>query len=531
MVQVKVPPLAESLTEAVVMEWVKQPGDWVKADEKLVDLETDKIVLEVVAPQTGRLNEILKPKDTVVGSEEVLAEIIAQAPPTEAVPVDMPEATEVEQDKTTAKDTSDATDSPEKIKIKVPALAENITQAVMLPWYKKPGSWVKSGDHLVEIETDGMVLEIVAPYNGQLRKIYQTEGDVVSSHDVLGDLFVSSEEMSSREIPIQVPPMPEIQIDIPENIEVNLAMAPKTGPAVRRMTTELGITPEQVPHHGDRVRREDVLNYQQQQEKQTPAPVTPVTPKPAPQTTHTKPRIQIPADPFGREQERVPMNRLRSRVSERLLEAQQNHAILTTFNEVNMQPIMDLRKQHQPAFEKAYDVRLGFMSFFVKAAIVALQKYPVLNASSTNDEIIYHGFYDIGIAVSTQRGLVVPVLRDADQLSFAQIEKNIRAYGQKAKENRLKMTDLEGGTFSITNGGIFGSMLSTPILNPPQSAILGMHNIVERPVAENGEVVIRPVMYIALSYDHRIIDGRDAVQGLVAIKQSLEDPMRLLLEL
>ncbi|MDM8560521.1 2-oxoglutarate dehydrogenase complex dihydrolipoyllysine-residue succinyltransferase [Candidatus Parabeggiatoa sp. HSG14] len=388
--------------------------------------------------------------------------------------------------------------------IKVPVLAESVADATLLNWCKKPGEAVQESEKLVEIETDKVVLEVVAHQAGTLTEILKADGDNVLSEEVIARL-------DSNVAPTVTSPTPVMEEKPAIALKVELApssTAPaKTSPAVRKLATEQGIEPGAVPHHGDRVTKADVLKIQ----------------KPS-----VSPSSQ--SDASVRVEERVPMTRLRKRVAERLLNAQHEHAILTTFNEINMKPTMDLRKKYKDVFEKKHGVKLGFMSFFTKAAVAALQKFPVVNASTEGDDIIYHGYYDIGIAVSSPRGLVVPILRDVDAMSFADVEKGITDFGRRARDAQLSLDDLTGGTFTITNGGIFGSMLSTPILNPPQSAILGMHNIVERPIAENGQVVIRPVMYVALSYDHRLVDGRDAVQFLVAIKNALEDPSRLLLD-
>ncbi|OUD14273.1 2-oxoglutarate dehydrogenase complex dihydrolipoyllysine-residue succinyltransferase [Thioflexithrix psekupsensis] len=385
--------------------------------------------------------------------------------------------------------------------VKVPVLAESVAEAVVLEWYKKPGDAVAEGEKLVDIETDKVVLEVVAGQAGVLTEIVKPAGEIVASEELLGRVSVGT-AAAAAPAPVAAAPVAAAP--------AAAASDPKTSPAVRKLASESGIAPASVPHQGDRVTKADMLGAIAG--KTTAAPVTPA--------------------PVGaRSEERVAMTRLRKSAAKRLLNAQQEHAILTTFNEINMKPAMDLRNKYKDDFEKRHGVKLGFMSFFTKAAVAALQQFPIINASTEGDDIVYHGYYDIGIAVSSPRGLVVPILRDVDAMSFADVEKSISDLGKKARDAKLTIEDLTGGTFSITNGGIFGSMMSTPILNPPQSAILGMHNIVERPVAENGQVVIRPMMYVALSYDHRIIDGRDAVQFLVAVKKAVEDPARLVLEL
>ncbi len=401
--------------------------------------------------------------------------------------------------------------------VKVPVLAESVAEATLLTWYFQPGDAIKENDKLVEIETDKVVLEVVTPHTGILKEIIKPAGENVISGEVIAYIDASG-------APIATPP-PRIESTTPTSPPV---IPVKTSPAVRKIAAEQGIEPWVIPHQGDRVTKADLL-------KQSPEPWS-IQEKPRSsvisEPTRTSPVLRgTTADTLGRPEERVPMTRLRKRVAERLLAAQRHHAILTTFNEINMQAVMDLRQKYRETFEKKYNVKLGFMSFFTKAAVIALQKFPIVNASTEGDDIIYHSYYDIGIAVNSPRGLVVPILRDVDTLSFAEVEKNIANFAQRARDAQLSIEELNGGTFSITNGGVFGSMLSTPILNPPQSAILGMHNIVERPIAENGQIVIRPIMYVALSYDHRLIDGRDAIQFLMAIKNAIEDPVRLLLDI
>jgi 2-oxoglutarate dehydrogenase E2 component (dihydrolipoamide succinyltransferase) len=389
------------------------------------------------------------------------------------------------------------------IELRVPQLPESVSDATVLSWHKQPGEHVNQDDALVDLETDKVVLEVPAPESGTLTTIHFKQGETVQANDLLGVL-----EAGATASPAQPVASPR-QAD---------KASPALSPAVRRLVKESGIDPASIQGSGKngRIVKPDVeaAIAAQKNDAQPQKPASPTA------TTTT-----------NRVEERVPMTRLRKRVAERLIEAQQTAAILTTFNEVNLQAVSGLRVKYRETFEKRHNVRLGFMAFFIKAAIEALKQYPIINATMDGDDILYHGYFDIGIAVSSPRGLVVPILRDADQLSFAAIEQRIKDFGTKAKNGTLSYEDLTGGTFSITNGGVFGSMLSTPILNPPQSAILGMHAIQQRPVVEKAEVVIRPMMYLALSYDHRIIDGRDAVQFLVTIKQLLEDPSRLLLEI
>ncbi|MBC7161341.1 MAG: 2-oxoglutarate dehydrogenase complex dihydrolipoyllysine-residue succinyltransferase [Immundisolibacter sp.] len=398
-----------------------------------------------------------------------------------------------------------------QLEIKVPVLPESVAEATLLQWRKQPGDAVRRDENLIDVETDKVVLEVVAPADGVLTAIHQPGGATVHS----GELLATLDTSATAPIAGAVAAAPDMAPQPQPVAEIRPAAgSAAASPAARKLAVEQGVETATLSGSGrdGRVIKEDVLAAVAQR---APTATTELAAQPAAE----------------RPEQRVPMTRIRQRIAERLVEAQRTAAILTTFNEVNMQPVMDLRARHREAFEKIHGVKLGFMSFFVRAAVEALRKFPLVNASIDGSDVVYHGYFDIGIAVSSPRGLVVPTLRDAGQMSFADIEKAIADFGRRAGENKLTLEELSGGTFSITNGGIFGSMLSTPILNPPQSAILGMHNIVERPVVEHGQVVVRPIMYLALSYDHRLIDGREAVQFLVAIKQSLEDPARLLLGL
>jgi 2-oxoglutarate dehydrogenase E2 component (dihydrolipoamide succinyltransferase) len=396
------------------------------------------------------------------------------------------------------------------IEIKVPSFPESVADGTILNWNKQPGDAVKRDESIVDIETDKVVFEVPAPADGVLDEVIEAAGSVVVSGQLIARLKengnVSAKDSAS---PVLVPAEPA-------------AATPFATPSAQRIIDEKDLDINSIPGSGsgNRILKEDVLKILDGQH-QTILSASEKMPEPATE------KLQPVSE--GRVEKRVPMTRLRARIAERLLDAQHNAAILTTFNEVNMQPVMDLRKRYRDSFEKQHGVKLGFMSFFVKAVIEGLRRFPELNASIDGKDIVYHGFFDIGIAVSSQRGLVVPILRDADQLSMADIEQQISEFAARARENRLSMEDITGGTFSITNGGVFGSLLSTPIVNPPQSGILGMHTIKERPVAENGEVVVRPIMNVALSYDHRLVDGREAVQFLVTLKDTLEDPARMLL--
>jgi 2-oxoglutarate dehydrogenase E2 component (dihydrolipoamide succinyltransferase) len=404
------------------------------------------------------------------------------------------------------------------IEIRVPNLPESVSSATVASWHKKAGERVSREENLVDLETDKVMLEVPATSDGVLKEVRVQSGATVKAGDVLGVL-----EAGAGAAAAPAAAAAKDNGGTPA-AKASAAAAPGQGPAVRKMLAEAGIPAEGIPGSGKggRLTKEDVSAHLAK------GGAEPVAAKAAP--TGAPPAAR-PAVPGAREEQRVPMTRIRARIAERLIEAQSTAAMLTSFNEVDLKAVMDLRAKYKESFEKAHGVKLGFMSFFVKAAIESLKKFPVVNASVDGTDIIYHGFYDIGIAVSSPRGLVVPVLRDADQLSMAEIEKAIGAYGQKAKDNKLTIEDLTGGTFSITNGGTFGSLMSTPILNPPQSAILGMHAINERPMVVNGEIAIRPMMYLALTYDHRIIDGREAVLFLRGIKEGLEDPARMLLQL
>ncbi|VTX49056.1 2-oxoglutarate dehydrogenase complex dihydrolipoyllysine-residue succinyltransferase [Neisseria sicca] len=393
------------------------------------------------------------------------------------------------------------------IDVKVPMLSESVSEGTLLEWKKKVGEAVARDEILIDIETDKVVLEVPSPQAGVLVEIIAQNGEIVAAEQVLARIDTAAIASASAEAPAAAP-APEAA---PAAVQTNAAM-----PAAAKLAAETGVDVNALQGSGrdGRVLKEDVQNAAA---KPAAAPAAASAPAPVPAGV--------------RPEQRVPMSRLRARVAERLLASQQENAILTTFNEVNMKPIMDLRAKYKEKFEKEHGVKLGFMSFFVKAAVAALKKYPVVNASVDGSDIVYHGYFDIGIAIGSPRGLVVPILRDADQMSIADIEQAIVDYAKKAKDGKIALEDLTGGTFSITNGGTFGSMMSTPIINPPQSAILGMHATKERAVVENGQVVVRPMMYLALSYDHRIIDGREAVLTLVAIKDALEDPARLLLDL
>ncbi len=389
------------------------------------------------------------------------------------------------------------------IEVKVPNLPESVADATIAAWHKKVGDKVTRDENIVDLETDKVVLEVPAPADGILQEILFPEGATVLSGQLLARIGASA-----------------VVSHVEESKAVTVAMDDKsTSPVVRRMLAEHDLQPNQIVGSGKdaRITKEDVVAFIE------------INRNKALNIAVAKPEPVVQTSVGAREERRVPMTRLRARVAERLLQAQHNAAMLTTFNDVNMKAVMDLRAQYKDSFEKKHGVKLGFMSFFTKAVVESLKRFPAVNASVDGQDIIYHGFYDIGIAVSTERGLVVPVIRDADLMSMATIEQSISDAAQRARQGKLSMDEMQGGTFTITNGGVFGSLLATPIINPPQTGILGMHKIQDRPIAENGQVVIRPMMYLALSYDHRLIDGKDSVQFLVSVKELLEDPTRLLL--
>jgi len=418
------------------------------------------------------------------------------------------------------------------IEVKVPQLSESVAEATLLEWHKKAGDAVARDENLIEIETDKVVMELPSPVDGVLVEIVKQERSAVTSGEVIARIDTDAKAAAAAKPAAAAAPA----VAQAAGAERTSRTSPPVMPAARKLAEEKGLDAAKIQGSGrdGRVTKADVLAHVGKAGSYAAAPeappAVPMTPAAAARPAAAPP-VNIERMLGERPEQRVPMSRLRARIAERLVHSQSTAAILTTFNEVNMQPVMTLRKTHQAQFEKEHGVRLGFMSFFVKAAVAALKKFPVVNASVDGNDIVYHGYFDIGIAVGSPRGLVVPILRDADQMGFAAIEKTIADFGKRAQDGKLAIEDLTGGTFSISNGGVFGSMLSTPIINPPQSAILGVHATKERAVVENGQIVVRPMNYLALSYDHRIIDGREAVLFLVAIKEALEDPARLLLEL
>ena len=487
-IEIKVPVLPESVADASIATWHVKVGDKVSRDQNLVDIETDKVVLEVVAPADGVVSEIFQAEGETVLGEQLIANFEEGASAGTAAPA-------------SEKINQPSDIKGESVEIKVPVLPESVADATIATWHVKPGEAISRDQNLVDIETDKVVLEVVAPADGSLSDILAPEGETVLGEQVIANFVAGA---------VAAKPASTAS-EAAASSEESDALSP----SVRRLLAEKGLDASKIKGSGKggRVTKEDV-------EKSLQAPAA----KPA--ASEAAPVVAL-AD---RTDKRVPMTRLRKTIATRLLAAKNNTAMLTTFNEVNMKPIMDLRKQYQESFEKRHGIRLGFMSFYVKAVTEALKRFPEVNASIDGDDICYHNYFDISIAVSTPRGLVTPVLRDTDSLSMAGVEGGIRALALKGRDGKLSLAEMQGGNFTITNGGVFGSLLSTPILNLPQSAILGMHKIQDRPMAVNGKVEILPMMYLALSYDHRIIDGKESVGFLVTIKEMLEDPTRLLLD-
>ena len=559
-----VPALGESVTEATVAQWLKQPGESVAVDEPVVELETDKVTLEVNASVAGVLSEVVAATgDNVevgallgrIGEGEGAAPKPAAAPRQEAKDKARP-APQEETSKAEAKPASKeaaAGSNGETLDVTVPALGESVSEATVAKWLKQPGESVGADEPLVELETDKVTLEVNAPAAGTLKSIAAEEGATVEVGALLG-VFAAGAAPAKTEVPAKVEaaaaapvktetPRPAVESAAPAGDAKKLdpAAAPRTGgkitkadlmtflessavgdlgPAVRKLVEENGLDPAVIPASGKdgRLTKEDVLNFLEGKTRPLAAPAKAPAAAPA-----------ADASAAGKREERVRMTKLRQTIARRLKEAQNTAAMLTTFNECDMSAVMTLRSQYKDAFEKKHGVKLGFSSFFTKAVVGALQELPAVNARIDGEEIVYNHYYDIGMAVSTPNGLMVPVMRDCNKKSFAEIEKALGELAAKGRDGKISLDEMTGGTFTITNGGVFGSMMSTPILNMPQAAILGLHKIQERPVAVNGKVEIRPMMYLALSYDHRIIDGREAVTFLVRVKEAIEDPQRLLI--
>ncbi|MGB3384810.1 MAG: 2-oxoglutarate dehydrogenase complex dihydrolipoyllysine-residue succinyltransferase [Marinomonas sp.] len=501
-IEIKAPTFPESVADGTVATWYKQPGEACARDEHIVDIETDKVVLEVVAPADGVLKDVLKAEGDLVLSDEVLA-IFESGAAASAAPAEKAAAPAAAAAAPAA--------AQESVQIKTPSFPESVADGTVATWYKQPGEACARDEHIVDIETDKVVLEVVAPADGVIGEILKPEGETVLSNEILANFLVGATGAAAP-VAAAAPAAAAAESD-----EDGVA-----GPAARKALAEAGLTAAQVKGtgKGGRITKEDV------------DAAVKAKPAAAPAAKAAAPAPVAALGEEGRIEKRVPMTRLRATIAKRLVEAQQTAALLTTYNEVNMGPIMELRKKYKDLFIKTHNgTKLGFMSFFVKAATEALKRFPAVNASIDGNDMVYHGYQDIGVAVSTDRGLMVPVLRNTEAMGLADIESTIMDFALRGRDGKLGMNDMQGGTFTITNGGTFGSLLSTPIINPPQTAILGMHKIQERPMAVNGQVVIQPMMYLALSYDHRMIDGKEAVQFLVTIKDLLEDPSRLLLEI
>ena len=493
MTDVRVPTLGESVTEATVATWFKKPGDAVAVDEMLCELETDKVTVEVPAPAAGVMGEIVAAEGTTVGVDALLAVInagnSASAAPTPAAP-------------------TVSTPSSAAVDVMVPTLGESVSEATVSTWFKKVGDTVAQDEMLCELETDKVSVEVPAPAAGVLTEILAGEGTTVAAGGKLAVLAGASASASAPAPATTPTPAATAAKDVEDS------------PAAKKAMAEAGISRDAVTGTGrdGRAMKDDVA-------RAVAAAAAATAPAPA-----AAPRAPVAADDAARE-ERVKMTRLRQTIAKRLKDSQNTAAMLTTYNEVDMSAVMALRNEYKDAFEKKHSVRMGFMSLFTKACCHALKEVPEVNAEIDGTDIVYKNYVHMGVAAGTPTGLVVPVIRDADQMSFAEIEKAISEKGRRARDGKLSMAEMQGGTFTISNGGVYGSLMSSPILNPPQSGILGMHKIQDRPVVVNGEIVIRPMMYLALSYDHRIVDGKGAVTFLVRVKEALEDPRRLLLDL
>ena len=503
--EIRVPTLGESVTEATIAKWMKSEGDAVNVDEPLVELETDKVSVEVPAPAAGVLASISAKEGDTVEVDALLGAIEAAGSSAGAT---AKSATKKAESKPAA------SGGGEEIEVRVPASGESVTEADIGEWLKKEGDAVELDEPIVSLETDKAAMDVPAPAGGVIKKIIAAEGDTVEVGSLIAIIEAGASAngvASSSEIGDANRPSPRAAAAAGH--DVSASNDKPLSPAPRRVVAERGLDAAAIQGSGKdgRVTKGDALAAQSKPAQQTRAP-------------------SAPRD-LGEREERVKMSRLRQTIARRLKEAQDSAAMLTTFNDVDMTAVMELRNQYKDLFDKKHGIKLGFMSFFVKACVHALKEVPDVNAEIDGTDIIYKNHYDIGVAVGTEKGLVVPIIRDADIKSMAEIELEIAEYGRKARSGDLKLEDMQGGTFTISNGGVYGSLLSTPILNQPQSGILGMHRIEQRPIARNGEVVIRPMMYLAMSYDHRIVDGKGAVTFLVRVKENLEDPQRLLLDL
>ena len=501
MTDISVPTLGESVTEATVGQWMKAAGDSVKRDDVLVELETDKVSVEVSASEDGVLSEIVANVGDTVEIGALLGRLNAGNGAAKAAPA----KAEAAPAKETKAAPAPAASGGKLTDVAVPTMGESVAEGTLSTFLKKVGDSVKKDETIAEIETDKVALEVPAPADGVIAELVVSEGDSVTPGAVIARISAGGATSAPAASPASPAPA------------AAAASSSAVAPSVRRISTEAGVDPANIPGTGrdGRATKADALAYVNS------------APKASASTAVAEAR---PPRDLGPREERVRMTRLRQTIARRLKEAQDSAAMLTTFNDVDMGAIMDLRKKHQDSFVAKHGIKLGFMSFFVKACVNALKEVPSVNAEIDGTDIIYKNYYDMGVAVGTDKGLVVPVVRDCDELSLAGIEKGIADLGRRARDGDLTIGDMQGGTFTISNGGIYGSLMSTPILNPPQSGVLGMHRIEQRPVAINGQVVIRPMMYLALSYDHRIVDGKEAVTFLVRVKEALEDPERMLLE-
>ncbi len=499
-IEVRVPTLGESVSEATVATWFKKPGDTIAVDEMLCELETDKVTVEVPSPSAGTLGEIVAAEGATVGVNALLATISAgAAQPAPAVPAPR----------------QDAAEPAASVRVMVPTLGESVSEATVATWFKKVGDSVAQDEMLCELETDKVSVEVPAPAAGILSEIMAPSGATVQAGGQLAVIGGAVGAAAPAATPAAAAPAAATARDTED------------APSARKLMAEHGLQPQAVTGTGKdgRIMKEDVMTALATREAAPAAAPSPVA-APAP----ALPRAPVPVEDAARE-ERVRMTRLRQTIARRLKDAQNTAAMLTTYNEVDMSGVMGLRDEYKTAFEKKHGVKLGFMSFFVKACCHALKEVPEVNAEIDGQDIVYKNYVHMGVAVGTPSGLVVPVLRDAEQMGFAAIEKKIAELGLRARDGKLSMAEMQGGSFTISNGGVYGSLMSSPILNPPQSGILGMHKIQDRPVVVKGQIVIRPMMYLALSYDHRIVDGKGAVTFLVRVKEALEDPRRLLMDL
>lgn len=518
---IRIPSLGESVTEATIAKWLKKPGEAVKADEPVAELETDKVSMEVNAPAAGVLAEQLVKEGATVEVGSLIGRIDTDA---RAKPAEKSEKKKAPD--TGAKPSPAEDDAGESVDVVVPEAGESVTEAGLGRWLKQEGDAVEADEAIAELETDKAAMEVLAPVAGVLAERLVEEGATVAPGDVIARITSGAKgKKAATKAETSAPEPAKASAPVKSAGTTGSGETEPMAPAVRRLLSEYHLDPASIEGSGKdgRITKGDVLAAIEAGTAKTLG---------APAANHDADSAPAaPAAANGPREERVPMTRMRKRIAERLKEAQNSAAMLTTFNDVDMSEVIAARERHRDMFEKKHGIKLGFMSFFVKAAVLALREVPGVNARIDSDQIVYQNFYDIGVAVSAPQGLVVPIVRDADRLSFAETEKTIADYGRKARDGKLAINDMQGGTFTISNGGIFGSLLSMPILNPPQSGILGMHRIEQRPVVHRGEIVARPMMYLALSYDHRLVDGREAVTFLVRMKEAIEDPSRLLLDL